>query len=44
MLFSLLPATALAAEEDYVAQVGEIQYTDIQEAIKAARPPGLLNC
>ncbi len=40
MLFSLLPATALAAEEDYVAQVGEIQYTDIQEAIKAAAPSG----
>ena len=40
MLFSLLLATALAAEGGYVAQVGETQYTDIQEAIQAAAPSG----
>ena len=36
MLFSLLPATALAAEDGYVAQVGETTYKTFSEAMTAA--------
>ena len=38
MLFSLLPANALAEGETAAAQIGEMRYETLDEAVEAAEP------